>query len=102
MAPPGGRDRGVGGRRINCQIVLVHGHLEIYMFLCYTVTRAHEYTARRSINMAERNLENITVTMSKEEKKALKQAALDNDVSVSELIRKWLAEYWKKDGKNHV
>ena len=40
--------------------------------------------------------------MSKEEKKALKQAALDNDVSVSELIRKWLAEYWKKDGKNHV
>ena len=45
--------------------------------------------------MAERNLENITITMTKEEKKALKQAALDNDVSVSELIRKWLAEYWK-------
>ena len=45
--------------------------------------------------MAERNLENITITMTKEEKKALKQAALDNDVSVSELIRNWLAEYWK-------
>jgi len=45
--------------------------------------------------MADRNLENITITMTKEEKKALKQAALDNDVSVSELIRKWLAEYWK-------
>ena len=51
--------------------------------------------------MAERNLENITITMTKEEKKALKQAALDNDVSVSELIRKWLAEYWTvaEDGK---
>lgn len=45
--------------------------------------------------MAERNLENITITMTKEEKKSLKQAALDNDVSVSELIRKWLAEYWE-------
>ena len=48
--------------------------------------------------MAERNLENITVTMTKEEKKALKQAALDNDISVSELIRKWLAEYWQVAG----
>ncbi len=43
--------------------------------------------------MAERNLENITVTMTKEEKKALKQAALDNDVSVSALIRLWLEKY---------
>ena len=43
--------------------------------------------------MVERNLENITVTMTKEAKKALKQAALDNDCSVSELIRRWLEEY---------
>ena len=49
--------------------------------------------------MADRNLENITVTMTKEEKKSLKQAALDNDMSVSELIRKWLAEYWEKETK---
>ena len=42
--------------------------------------------------MADRNLENITITMTKEEKKALKQLALDNDVSVSELIRRWLEE----------
>ena len=49
--------------------------------------------------MAERNLENINVTMTKEEKKALKQAALDNDCSVSELIRKWLAVYWEKEDK---
>ena len=32
----------------------------------------------------------------KEEKKALKQAALDNDMSASELVRKWIAEYWEK------
>lgn len=46
--------------------------------------------------MAERNLENMTITLTKEEKKALKQAALDNDMSASELIREWIAEYWEK------
>ena len=46
--------------------------------------------------MAERNLENMTITLTKEEKKALKQAALDNDMSASELVRKWIAEYWEK------
>ena len=40
--------------------------------------------------MADRKLENITVTMTKKEKKSLKQAALDNDLSVSGLIRRWL------------
>lgn len=49
--------------------------------------------------MAERNLENITVTMTKEEKKALKQAALDNDCSVSELIRRWLEKYRAKEAE---
>lgn len=43
--------------------------------------------------MAERNLENMTITLTKQEKKALKQAALDNDVSVSALIRQWLEKY---------
>lgn len=43
--------------------------------------------------MAERSLENITVMMTKEEKKALKQAALDNNCSVPEFIRRWLEEY---------
>lgn len=47
-------------------------------------------------DMAERNLENMTITLTKEEKKALKQAALDNDMSASKLIRKWIAEYWEK------
>lgn len=44
-------------------------------------------------DMAERNLENMTITLTKQEKKALKQAALDNDVSVSALIRQWLEKY---------
>jgi len=50
--------------------------------------------------MAERNLENITVTMTKDEKKALKQAALDNDVSVSALIRLWLEQYQAEKKKD--
>ena len=49
--------------------------------------------------MAERNLENITVTMTTEEKKARKQAALDNDRSVSELIRRWLEKYRAKEAE---
>ena len=43
--------------------------------------------------MAERNMVNLTITMSKEERKALKQIALDNDMTVSELIRLWLQEH---------
>ena len=50
--------------------------------------------------MAERNLENIIVTMTKEEKKALKQAALDYGCSVYELIRRWLEEYKAKETNN--
>lgn len=41
--------------------------------------------------------EHITLTISKVEKKALKQAALDNDCSVSELIRRWLAKYLEEE-----
>lgn len=43
--------------------------------------------------MAERNMINLTITMTKEERKALKQIALDNDVTVSALIRLWLQEH---------
>lgn len=43
--------------------------------------------------MADRNLMNITITMTKEERRALKQAALDYDISVSALIRMWLKDY---------
>ena len=49
--------------------------------------------------MTERNLVNLTVTMTKEERKALKQIALDNDITVSALIRLWLQEYQMKEAK---
>ena len=35
-------------------------------------------------------------TMTKEERKALKQIALDNETTVSALLRLWLKEYQKK------
>lgn len=42
--------------------------------------------------MADRNLVNMTITLSKEERKTLKQIALDHDISVSALIRQWIFE----------
>ena len=42
--------------------------------------------------MNERNLVNITITMTKEEKKELKQIALDLDMTVSALVRAWIKE----------
>ena len=42
--------------------------------------------------MSERNMVNLTITMTKEERKALKQIALDKDLSVSALLREWLKE----------
>lgn len=39
---------------------------------------------------------NLTITMSKKERKALKQIALDADMTVSALIRLWLQEYQKE------
>lgn len=45
--------------------------------------------------MAERNMVNITITMSREERKALKQMALDKEITVSALIRLWLKEQQK-------
>lgn len=42
--------------------------------------------------MTERNMVNLTITMTKEERKALKQLALDKDMTVSALIRLWLQE----------
>lgn len=47
--------------------------------------------------MAVRNMVNITITMTKEERKALKQMALDNETTVSALLRLWLKEYQKKN-----
>ncbi len=49
--------------------------------------------------MAERNMVNLTITMTKEERKALKQIALDKDVTVSALIRLWLQEHKEAEVK---
>lgn len=43
--------------------------------------------------MAERNMVNLTITMTREERKALRQIALDKDMTVSALLREWLNEY---------
>lgn len=49
--------------------------------------------------MAERNMVNLTITMTKEERKALRQLALDKDMAVSALIRLWLKEQQKVEVK---
>ncbi len=49
--------------------------------------------------MAERNMVNLTITMTKEERKALKQIALDKDIAVSALIRLWLQEHQESEAK---
>lgn len=51
--------------------------------------------------MAERNMVNLTITMTREERKALKQIALDRDITVSALLREWLREYKEKEVKNN-
>lgn len=47
--------------------------------------------------MADKNTVNITISVTPAERKALKQVALDNDMSVSALIRQWLEDYQKKE-----
>lgn len=46
--------------------------------------------------MTEKTTVNITISVTKEERKALKMAALEKDISVSALIRQWLVEYQNK------
>ena len=48
--------------------------------------------------MPERNMVNLTITMTREERKALKQFALDKDITVSALVRLWLQE--RRDKKS--
>ena len=43
--------------------------------------------------MSNRNMVNITITMTREERKALKQLALDEDTTASALIRECLKEH---------
>lgn len=46
--------------------------------------------------MADKNTVNITISVTREERKDLKQIALDNDTTVAALIRQWLKEHQKK------
>ena len=46
--------------------------------------------------MSEKNTVNITISVTPAERKALKQAALDHDTTVSALIRQWLEKYQKE------
>ena len=50
--------------------------------------------------MAERNMVNLTITMTWEERKTLKQIALDKDMTVSALLREWLQEYQGRQSSN--
>lgn len=59
--------------------------------LWYSITQISMFG--RYIAMPERNMVNLTITMTREERKALKQLALDKDITVSALIRLWLQEY---------
>lgn len=51
--------------------------------------------------MAERNMVNLTITMTREERKALKQIALDKDITVSALIRLWLQKQREDEVENN-
>ncbi len=72
-----------------------------HCFFGYLVV--HYYTGtqicvfERCIDMAERNMVNLTIAMTREERKALKQLALDKDITVSALIRLWLQEQQKAE-----
>ena len=43
--------------------------------------------------MSERRMINLTITMTKEKRRELRQIALDNDTTVSALIRDWLRQH---------
>lgn len=43
--------------------------------------------------VADKKMINLTITMTKEERKELKQITLNNDTTVSALIRDWLKQY---------
>lgn len=72
----------------------------IFRAICATLL--HRYTSKcvaRYKIMAERNMINLTITMTREERKALKQIALDKDMTVSALIRLWLQEQQEREVK---
>ena len=74
--------------------------VDLCAILWYAIIQIHNITesrVERKIKMAERNMVNLTITMTWEERKALKQIALDKDMTVSALLREWLKEYQEKE-----
>lgn len=67
--------------------------------MIYSFAASHVQVNERIMTMTDKNTVNITISITPAERKALKQAALDNDVSVSALIRLWLKKY--QDGKKN-
>ncbi|MCD8328284.1 MAG: hypothetical protein LUC25_04210 [Ruminococcus sp.] len=51
--------------------------------------------------MADKNTVNLTIVLTKEERKALKLLALEQDISVSALIRQWLQEHQENEVKDN-
>lgn len=66
--------------------------------MVYTCTQAHMNQCNEGLIMSEeRNMVNLTLTVTREERKALKQLALDNETTVSALLRQWLKEHLEKE-----
>ena len=77
---------------------VVPGEKKWYNIHINTDTHIHQ-KPRRNI-MTERKMVNLTLTVTPEERKALKQLALDRDTTVSALLRQWLKENTEKEKKN--
>lgn len=64
----------------------------------YTCTQTHKNQCNEVLIMSEeRNMVNLTLTVTREERKALKQLALDKETTVSALLRQWLKEHMDRE-----
>lgn len=64
----------------------------------YTCTQTHKNQCNEELIMSEeRNMVNLTLTVTREERKALKQLALDKETTVSALLRQWLKEHMDQE-----
>lgn len=81
----------------NGSLIIYSEPLFFPSILWYSITQISVFG--RHMDMPERNMVNLTITMTREERKALKQLALDKDITVSALIRLWLQEQQKVEVK---
>ena len=66
--------------------------------IVYTHTQVHKNRCDEELIMSEeRNRVNLTLTVTREERKTLKQLALDKETTVSALLRQWLKEHMDKE-----